>query len=125
MTFADKIRGHQGCCQMHLIRLRMLACAEPGAALPPQAAAQVREATSTVVAEAEAAGRAVLATLAGSRRHSVAETFLLVRLARLAGAAEEAINAAREGDCSRLCRHLRRFDALATAIWTVERDALA
>jgi hypothetical protein len=103
----------------------MLACADPGVALPPQAAAEVREATSMVIAEADAAGRAVLSALAASGRQPVAETFLLVRLARLASAADQAVDAARDEDYPGLCRLLLRFDALATAIWTIEQDAFA
>jgi hypothetical protein len=121
MTFTDQMRGHQGCCQRYLIRLRMLARTDSGAELPPQAAAEVREATSMVIADAEAAGRAALA--AGSRRQPHAETFLLVRLSRLASAADEAVDAARDADGPRLTRHLRRFDTLTNAIWTIEHDA--
>jgi hypothetical protein len=123
MTFTDQIRGYQGCCQRYLIRLRMLARTDSGAELPPQVAAEVREATSMVIADAEAAGRAVLAAVAGSRRQPQAETFLLVRLSRLASAADEAVDAARDADGPRLCRHLRRFDTLTNALWTIEHDA--
>jgi hypothetical protein len=121
MTFAGPIGDHQRRCQPHLVRLRMLvAGGEAGAALPGQAAAEVRDATDAVLAEAEAAGRAALAAISGSRRQPEAETFLWVRLARLAGAADEAVDTARGGDASGLRRHLARFDTLTTAIWAVQ-----
>jgi hypothetical protein len=46
--------------------------------------------------------------------------FLRVRLDRLAVAADAAMTAAREGDSGEMRRHLRRFDALTSAIWTVQ-----
>jgi hypothetical protein len=125
MTFDDQIDDHQGRCQVHLLRLRILAHGEAAAVLPPGIAAEVRAATNVIIAEAEAAGRAVLAAMAGGRRQSEAETFLWVRLARLAGAADEAVNAARGGDAPGLRRHLGRFDALTSAIWTVQHAVYA
>ena len=50
-------------------------------------------------------------------------TFLRVRLDRLAASADDAVAAARAGDSGELRRHLRRFDTLTAAIWTVQ-DAL-
>jgi hypothetical protein len=120
MTLADRIDDHQASCQPQLLRLRMLVRGETGAALPWQVAAEVREAANAVIAEAEAAGRAALAAAAGSRGELEAGTFLWVRLARLAEAADEAVSAARDGDASALRRHLRQFDALASAIWSVQ-----
>jgi hypothetical protein len=43
-----------------------------------------------------------------------------VRLDRLAVAAEDAIAAARAGDPGEMRGHLRRFDALTSALWTVQ-----
>jgi hypothetical protein len=77
-------------------------------------------ATGAIIAEAEAASRAALAADGDSRRQPGAGTFLRVRLNRLAGAAEEAIAAARDGDAAGLRRHLRRFEAVTSAIWTVQ-----
>ncbi len=128
MTFTDRMRDqrgqiqeHQGRCQPHLVRLRMLARGEAGTVLPRQVTAEVRKATNAVIAEAEAASRAALAGEADSRRQLEKETFLLVRLARLAGAADEAVDAARGGDAPGLRRHLERFSAFTAAIWTVQR----
>lgn len=120
MTVADQMREHQGRCQPHLLRLRMLARCEAGTALPWRVAAEVREATSAVIAEAEAASRAALAAMAGTRRQAEDETFLWVRLTRLARAADEAADAAHGRDASGLRRHLGRFDALTDALWTVQ-----
>ncbi len=120
MTFDDQARDHARRCQPHLARLRMLTRGEAGTPLPPRIAAEVREATNAVIAEAEAAGRAALAVLAGTRPLPEAETFLWVRLARLAAAADDAVGAARGMDAHGLRRHLDRFDALTAAIWAVQ-----
>ena len=55
------------------------------------------------------------------RRQPEPETFLWVRLTRLARAADDAVNAARTGDASGLRGHLARFSALTTAFWTVQQ----
>jgi hypothetical protein len=120
MALDEQIRDRQRRCQRHLARLRMVARAEAEPLLPGPAAAEVREAANVIIAEAEAASRAVLAVIAGSRRQPEAETFLWVRLARLASAADEAVSAARGADTPGLRRNLDRFDALTTAIWAVQ-----
>jgi hypothetical protein len=84
---------------------------------------EIAQATGAVVAEAEAAGQAVLTTRPGDP-HRGDGTFLRVRLDRLAAAAEDAVAAARAGDSAGLRRHLRHFDTLTAAIWTVQ-DALS
>jgi len=43
-----------------------------------------------------------------------------VRLSRLAAAAEDAVATAGAGDFIQLSRHLRRFEALTSAIWAVQ-----
>jgi len=121
MSFDERALGHQGRCQLHMIRLRMLAQADAGGVLPRQVTAGVREATNAVIAEAEAAGRAALAAMPGGSGRPEAETFLWVRLARLASAADDAVSAARHADAPGLRRQLDRFDALTTAIWAVQQ----
>jgi hypothetical protein len=116
MSVADQIRDHQACCVAPLISLRMLAQGEAGLPLPRWVVVEVAQATGTVLAEAEAAGQAAL-TASGHLRDA---TFLRVRLDRLAAAANDAIAAARSGDSGEMRRHLRRFDALTSAIWTVQ-----
>lgn len=125
MTFADQVADHQRRCQPHLLRLRILAGGEAGAALPRQVTAEVRDATNAIIAEAEAAGRAALTAMADSHWHPAAETFLWARLTRLAGTADEATEAARGADASSLRRHLSRFETLTAAIWTVQCDVCA
>lgn len=115
MTAAEDIRHHQARCQPYLLRLRMLTRGGGG---PTLTAAEVSHATGAIVAEARAASRVALAN--GDSGHPGARTFLAVRLNRLARAAEEAIAAAREGDASGLRRHLYRFEALTSAIWTAQ-----
>ena len=117
MPVADQIKDHQARCLASLISLRMLAQGEAGTPLPRWVVVEVAQATGTVLAEAEAAGRAVLAA-AGDQPG--AGTFLRVRLDRLAAAADDAIAAARAGEYGEMRRHLHRFDSLTAAIWTVQ-----
>jgi hypothetical protein len=116
MTADDEIRDHQLRCQPYLLELHMLARIEAGLA---PTAAEVGRATGAIVAEVGAASHAVLAAAGCSRRHPGAGPFLQVRLNRLTAAAQEAINAARDGDSAALRRVLHRFEALTTALWTV------
>jgi hypothetical protein len=116
MTAADEIRDHQARCQPHMLRLLMLARGEAG--LGPLAI-EVGEATGAVIAEAEASSRAALAAGADGS-HPGAGTFLRVRLDRLAVAANEAIAAAQYDNPADLRLHLLRFEALTSAIWTVQ-----
>jgi hypothetical protein len=121
MDFNDRVREHERRCEPYLLKLRMLAGSRD-AALPAQVAAEVRDATSAVIAEGAAAARRVAhAAASDGRRATEAQMFLSVRLARLARSADEAVGAARSGDTSALCRHLGRFNALAAAIWTVQQ----
>ena len=122
MSVTEQIQDHQARCLTHLITLRMLAQTEPGALLPRRVVVEIARVTGAVVAEAEAGGQAVLAARADEPDRGDG-TFLRVRLDRLAAAAEDAVAAARAGDAADLRRHLRRFDTLTAAIWTVQ-DAL-
>lgn len=72
MTFAHQMRDHQGRCQPHLLRLRMLARGDADTARPGQVTAEVQDATNAIISEAEAAGRALLGTTADERRQSEA-----------------------------------------------------
>jgi hypothetical protein len=116
MTAADEIRDHQARCQPHMFRLLMLARGEAGLGPP---AVEVGEATGAIIAEAEASSRAALAAGADNS-HPGAGTFLRVRLDRLTVAADEAVAAARHGNPADLRLHLLRFEALTSAIWTVQ-----
>ena len=119
MSVADQIQDHQARCLAPLIGLRMLASGEAGTPLPRWVVVEVAQATGTVLAEAEAAGQAAL-TATPRSDHPGYETFLRVRLDRLAAAADDAITAARAGDSAGMRRHLHRFDVLTSAIWTVQ-----
>jgi hypothetical protein len=121
VTFSDQIRDHQSRCHPYLLRLQVVARAEADAMVPRQLAAEVRDATNAILAEAEAAVRTALAATADRRREPATETFLRARLARLASAAEEAVNAARGGLAPGLRNRLRRFDELTSAIWAVQQ----
>ena len=120
MPVADQIKDHQARCLASLISLRMLAQGEAGMPLPRWVVVEVAQATGAVLAEAEAAGRAALTAAGVSGDHPGRETFLRVRLDRLAAAADDAIAAARAGEYGEMRRHLHRFDSLTAAIWTVQ-----
>lgn len=122
MTIDDETEEHRVRCQPHLIALRMLAAGEAAAGFPRQAAADVIRATKAVLAEAEAADRTARTAGGDSPRCLRTGTFLGVRLSRLAAAADDAITAAAAGDSAQLRRHLRRFEALTSAIWTVQES---
>ena len=122
MTFADQIREHQSQCHPYLRLLWLLARDEDEVTVPRQVTVGVREATSAVIARAETTIRAGLAATARSNRDPAMEVFLQVRLTRLADAADEAVKAARACDTPRLRSVLRRFEALTSAIWTVQQD---
>ena len=115
MTAAEEIQDHQARCQPDLLALRMLV---RNGGEPTRAAAEVGRATSAIMAEAWAASQAALADR--SCRHPGADTFLRVRLNRLAKAAAEAVAAAQQDDAARLRHYLRRFEAVTSAIWTAE-----
>jgi hypothetical protein len=117
MTVADRTEGHQARCLPHLLVLRMLASDDVEAPTPWLAMAKVAEATDAILAEAEAAGREARAVGGDGPGPGI---FLAVRLSRLAVAAGEAVAAAGVGDFTQLRRHLRRFEALTSAIWTVQ-----
>jgi hypothetical protein len=116
MIADDEIHDHQVRCQAYLLELRMLARVDAG---PAPTAADIGRTTSAIIAEARAASREVLADGPG-RRHPGVGPFLQVRLNRLTAAADEAIAAACDGDPATLRRALHRFDALTSAIWTVQ-----
>jgi hypothetical protein len=124
MSVTEQIRDHQARCLAPLITLRMVAQGETGFPLPRWVVVEVAQATGAVIAEAEAAGRTALSTVGASSDRPAGKSFLQVRLDRLAASAEDAIDAARVGDYGAMRRHLRRFDSLTSAIWTVE-DALS
>ena len=119
MTFADEIDDHKSRCRQYLLRLRILARSPDDAALSRELTAEIREATNAIIAEAEDMGRA--AVLAVGEHDPQAETFVWVRIARLAAAAHRAVGPAHSRDISGLRAHLGHFDALTSAIWTVER----
>ncbi|HEV3380234.1 MAG TPA: hypothetical protein VG142_04570 [Trebonia sp.] len=88
-------------------------------ASPPQFADEIRDAANAIVAEAEAVSRASFG--AGGRPEPGAETFLWARITRLSRAADQVVDAARNGDAPGLRTHLQRFDTLTSAIWAVLR----
>ena len=123
MAVTDEIRDHQARCAVPLNSLRMLAHDDVGAPVPRRVVVEIAQATRAVLAEAEAAGRVVVAAADDWSGHPGGRAFLRARLDRLAAAADDAITAARAGDFAEMSRDLRRFDALTAAIWTVQ-DAM-
>lgn len=121
MSATDEIDDHRTRCVEPLVSLRLLAHQEAGEPVPRRVVLEIARATQAVLAEAEAAGSAVLAAAEpGHGHHPGGRTFLQVRLDRLQAAADDAIAAARRGDPGEVTRRLRRFDALTTAIWMVQ-----
>lgn len=106
-------------CRRQLLGLRLLAASPDGAALPREFSVQVRDTTNAIIAEVEANSRSALRV--GRQREPQAETFLWVRVARLAAAADRAVEAARRRDIPGLRAHLDQFDTLTTALWAVRR----
>jgi hypothetical protein len=84
-------------------------------------AAELRKAANAILGEVEGMGRTMLDGDGGLA--PAAETFLWVRVARLAATADQAVDAARRGDAAGLLAHLRHFETLMSALWTVQ-DAL-
>ena len=121
MTAAQRARECYTRCVLRLARLRLLAGDGAGAPLPPGAVGEVGQAARAIVAETGAAGQAAVAAVAESRRGSAA-VFLAARQARLVAAADEVVAAAADGSAAALSRPLRRFEALTTALWTVQSD---
>ena len=119
MTVADEIDIHKSRCQQHLLRLRILARDPEDAATYREVTAEVRDVTNAIIAEAEAMSRGAI--WAAGVRDPQAETFVWVRITRLAAAADRAVGAARSRDISGLRTYLRHFDSLTSAIWAVER----
>ena len=119
MTFDDQMRDYRTRCQQQLLRLRMLTLGQDGMAPLRRVALEVRDATNAIIAETEAMSRAVLKA---GREEPGAETFLWVRVTRLALAADQAVMAAYNRDVHELCTRLRHFDTLTSAIWTVQHD---
>ena len=93
MIGTDDLRDHQARCVPHVAILHMLAGDRAGLPLPPDAIERVAEAISAILVEAKAAGHAALAA-ADSRRSANLE-LLAARQARLAHAAEDALDSAR------------------------------
>ena len=120
MSVTDEIRDHQARCVAPLTSLRMLAHNDVGAPMPRWVVVEIARATRAVVAEVEAAGRVVVAAADAWSGHPGGRAFLQVRVDRLAHAADAAVAAARAGDFAAMSRDLSRFDALTTAIWTVQ-----
>jgi hypothetical protein len=118
MAPTDQLDYHQSRCRQQLSLLRILARSREATSLPRQASTEIRDATNAIIAEVEAMSRTALQ--AGGRQEPQAETFLLVRIARLAAAADRAVDAARSRDIPGLRGHLHQFDTLTSAIWAVQ-----
>ena len=116
MTAADRTRGYYARCVPLLARLRLPASQDAGAPLPP---GEAGHAARAIVAETGAAGQAAVAAVAESGRRSAA-VFLAARQARLAAAADSIVAAAEDGSAAALSRPLRRFEALSSALCTVQ-----
>ena len=116
----DELRALHIQCGPYLARLAVLAGGTRGTPLPAGAAAEVAAAVGGVVAQAEAAGRAVVSAAAEKQQAATGE-FLTARLARLKSAADDVVTAARDGQDAALCSRLRHFGTLTAALWAVHQ----
>jgi hypothetical protein len=107
-------------CRHQLSRLWTLALSQDSGPVSLRAS-ELRDAANAILGEVEAMGRTVLD--GDGRLAPAAETFLWVRVTRLAATSDQAVDAARRGDAAGLLAHLRHFETLMSALWTV-RDAL-
>lgn len=123
MVETDELRDRHARCVLHVAVLHMFASESVSAPLPPDAAQRIADATTAILAESRAGGRAALAA-ADSRHRSRNLSLLAARQARLEHAAEDAMASAREaargGDLAALRQRLQRFIALTSAMWTVQ-----
>ena len=117
MAAYDRLGDYRSRCRQQLLRLRLLAGSGEGTALAPEFTVEIRQATNAIIAEVEAMSRTALQ--AGDRQDPQAETFLWVRIARLAAEADRAVDAARSRDVPGLLAHLHQFDSLTSALWEV------
>lgn len=114
MASYGQLDDYHSRCRQQLLGLRLLVGSQEGTALPREFTAELRDATNAVIAEVEAALQAA------ERQEPQAETFLWARIARLAAAADRAVDAARGRDVPGLLAHLHQFDTLTSALWTVQ-----
>ena len=126
MTGTDEVSDYQARCVPHVAVLHLVAICPAGTQLASDAAEQVAQATSAILSEATAAARAALAV--GDPR-SASLSLLLTRQARLEHAAADAVasarEAARDGNLAALRQRLQRFEALTSAMWTVQRECVS
>lgn len=119
MRAADAVAPYRARCIPHLDRLRMIQRCDGAEPVPPTLADEVSQTTGAILAEAEAA-MAVTVAAVGRGRSLATAAFLGARMARLANAANDAIEAAKNADAPMLRRHVCRFEVLLSAMWTVQ-----
>jgi hypothetical protein len=122
MASYGQLNDYQSQCRQQLLRLRILAGSQEATALSWEFTAEVRDATNAVIAEVEAMSRTAIR--ASGQLNPQNETFLWVRVARLAAAADRAVDAARSRDVPGLRAHLQQFDTLTSALWAVQHATL-
>ncbi len=106
-------------CAPDISGLRILARDLADVPLTPGGVLQTAQATNAIVVQARAGCRTALGAVGGGLPRAGDLSLLTTRLARLEAAAGAAVAAASQGNTTSLRRHLWRFDALTTAIWTV------
>ncbi len=120
MLLIDQADDRRLRCRQQLSRLWTLALSQDSGPMSPQVA-ELRDTVNAILGEVEAMGRTMLD--GDGRLAPAAETFLWVRVARLAATSDQAVDAARRGDAAGLRAHLLHFDTLMSALWAVQ-DAL-
>ncbi len=122
MSVPEQVQQCRVRCAPDISGLRMLARDLADVPLTPGGVLQTAQATNAIVVQARAGCRTALGAAGvagGGLPRSGDLSLLTTRLARLEAAAGAAVAAASQGNTASLRRHLWRFDALTTAIWTV------
>jgi hypothetical protein len=117
VVLVDQMDDRRLRCGQQLSRLRALTQRQESGPISLQCAAELQDATNAILGEVEEMGRTMLDH--DGRLAPAAETFMWVRVARLATTADQAVDAARRGDTAGLRAHLRHFETLTSALWTV------
>jgi len=117
MTFVSQTDGRRLRCRRQLSRMWALALEQDDTAPSWLTVGEIREAAGAVVAEMEATNCAIVED---GQRSPGAELILWARVARLAKTADRVADAAQQGDAAELRAHLRHFETLASALWTVQ-----
>lgn len=124
MGASEQIYRNRHRCVPHLARLKMLDQELAGAPAHSRLVQETTRAANAIMVEANAGYRTALARAGDGSRAAGSQSLLHPRLVRLQAAANDTVAAASRGDAVALRRHVRRFESLTSAIWTVLLSAV-